>query len=177
MLAIYIYIYTSNLYTHAHRFFSLSRKIKSFLFSKCYKFYFLICVDDIIRQTNVQIHIHEQKTEKCVFERRLIVYIKDRRKKERERERRGANAKKEENTCTKKILISVEMGLVAVVVVVAEKKIEMVWLAIHLKVFALDLMLNLFVLCKLVAVVLKNLLLKVLLVYVMWVDLVLVVAL
>ncbi len=103
--------------------------------------------------------------------------IKDRRKKES----RGQTQKKE-NTCTKKIQISVEMDLVAAVVVVvvvvaAEKKIEVVLLASHLLVFVLDLVLNLFVLCKLAAVVLKNLLLMVLIVYAMFVDLVLVVAL
>jgi aminoglycoside phosphotransferase len=49
-----------------------------------------MCVDDSIRRTNERTHIHEQKTEKCVFERRLIVCIKDRRKKDR----RGQTQKK-----------------------------------------------------------------------------------
>jgi hypothetical protein len=76
--------------------------VPSLFFSKCNKFYFLICVDvdDIRRRTNERTHIHEQKTEKCVFERRLIVCIKDRRKKNARERAKSANAEND-NTCTK----------------------------------------------------------------------------
>jgi hypothetical protein len=128
----------------------------------------------IIRRANERIRIHEQKTEICVFERRLIVCVS---KIDVKKERKGQTQKKRE--CTKKIptdIISVEMDLV-VVVAVTEKKIVMFSLTSYLMVFVLDLVLNLFVLYKLGVAALKNLLLVVLRVYVMTVDFVLVVAL
>jgi hypothetical protein len=71
------------------------QNVTSFIFS------YVVGDGDIRRRTNERTHIHEQKTEKCVFERRLIVCIKDRRKKTRAREREKRANAENDNTCTK----------------------------------------------------------------------------
>ena len=88
-------MYVQSYLHNACRFFFPSRKIKFFLLVL---FIFSCLPDDIERRTDERTNVHEQKTEKWVFERRLIVCIKDRRKKprarERERERVRINAEK-----------------------------------------------------------------------------------